>query len=447
MYWEQPPERMRKPAKKRFVVCIDGTWQRLTQERMTNVATIARSIAHEGYGKSDEPIPQIVIYTAGVGSRPELEGDEARGKKAKSGQGLWGGLFGAGLERELLDTYLRLAFNYNAEDEIYIFGFSRGAFMARSLSGMIGKVGILSRRYVERAPEAFRIYRNEALDHNSREAREFRIKYGKRQVLADGRRVASDYRPVVNYVGIFDTVGQRGVPTGIPLVSELASALRLNKRYAFHSLGLGNHVAAARHALAIDEDRAIFPPTLWDNLNERNGLTPESVNDPELDWDNMLFQQRWFPGGHGDIGGGNATTLPAFPLAWIAEGAAREGLNFDWSQDSPIRKALEEGLKAPTAPITSDGFLGRLSPTGWSFGKRAIAPKDPEAKWFKRPRPMTEQETIATLHRVVAIRAAASGGKYRPPQLSRFAPSLTALAAQMQAAQAMFADPVLAPRD
>ncbi|NDC59307.1 MAG: DUF2235 domain-containing protein, partial [Alphaproteobacteria bacterium] len=123
--------------KKRIAVCMDGTWSRLNQQSPTNIAKLARSVDHE----SADGAKQIVVYTPGVGAADDL--------KASASGALAGGLFGDGLEQDIVQTYVRLSLNYQAGDEIYIFGYSRGAFSARSLGAMIRRCGVLRRRHVD----------------------------------------------------------------------------------------------------------------------------------------------------------------------------------------------------------------------------------------------------------------------------------------------------------
>jgi len=103
---------------KRIVICCDGTWQRLYNDSLTNVALTARSVA----ARDAQGRPQIVYYSAGVGA-------------SLSGVSVWQGMTGADLDDHLLDAYLFLNLNYEPGDEIYLFGFSRGAYTVRSLAG------------------------------------------------------------------------------------------------------------------------------------------------------------------------------------------------------------------------------------------------------------------------------------------------------------------------
>ena len=113
----------------------------------------------------------------------------------------------------------------------------------------------------------------------------------------------------IGYLGIWDTVGALGVP------GHLRLAPLLNRGLGFHDTALSPLVAAARHAVAIDERRRSFPPTLWDNLDALNAAAGAEV-----------YAQRWFPGDHGSVGGGGAVTaLSDDALAWVAGGRGGGG--------------------------------------------------------------------------------------------------------------------------
>lgn len=399
---------------KRIAVCLDGTWQRLGTDTPTNIAKIARSVQHEG----DDGVKQIVIYTPGVGAANDLQ--------AAASNQLAGGLFGIGLEQDILDTYTRIALNYQWGDELYIFGYSRGAFSARSLAGMIRRCGIVRRRYADRAREAFELYR-EGLEPDDPTYLGFRNAYGKSLF---GERHPGDAPNVpIRYMGIFDTVGQRGLPTGLGPLSNL-----FNRRYAFHNLTLGSSVYAARHALAIDETRFAFPPTPWTNLEELNA--PFRMTTPPHD---LPFQQRWFPGNHGDIGGAESP-LGAYALAWIVEGAEAAGLAFDRSQGSPFTDAL--ATLDPIAPVSNARGLAALSPLNWPTGRRRIRPG------LRRNQTVDRGETIETIHLSAALRVQAmeaADKRYAPPNLRPFLPSLRELSAALPLAR-LLAEIAAGPR-
>jgi len=392
---------------KRIAICMDGTWQKLRQDRPTNINIISRSVSlHDG------PTSQIVIYTPGVGSTVDaLKGDQSGISGFAGSLGSFiGGVFGDGLEDAILDTYLRLAFNYEPGDQIYIFGFSRGAFSARSLAALIGKCGILSRRYADKAGEAFQMYRDPDIAPDSASAVLFRTSFGKQigDAVGPDRR---DYRPEIAYLGIFDTVGQRGLPSALGPISEWG-----NKKFAFHDLDLGGHVRSARHALAIDERRSAFPPTFWTNLdalNERAAARGEAGD---------AYQQRWFVGAHGDIGGGSTSTLSSFPLAWVVDGAERAGLAFDRTPHAPLTQTQLPVCLDPAQPITRSRFPRSMSPINWPGRWRQITDSRES---------VPVDVANATLHSSVALRTASPALRkrpYKPPPLKPYMPALQEMA-------------------
>ena len=419
---------------KRFVICFDGTWQKLRQPKPTNIAIIAQSVAHTHTLENGVQIPQIVIYSQGVGSNIDaLGGDGFMDGVTEGLNKMLGGVFGEGLEDNIVDTYLRLAFNYEAGDEIYVFGFSRGAFCARSFAGLINSAGIVSRRHADKAWDAFRLYRARPgpnasqfdKDDYERARKGFILLYGKGMRANDGTRVKVDEAPQVTYLGIFDTVGQRGMPSALG-----GFARALNKSFGFHDMRIGSNVLAARHAVAIDECRLGFPPTLWEGVDEAN-QRPHCQGREH-------YQQRWFIGTHGDIGGGEGSALSAASLKWIAEGAVECGLRFyaKYGEDeSPLDQAIREAGLVFNGRISRPRFWDSLSPMNYPIQPRRI--------WTSKHGKARPSEDFAThvLDRTVALRAAAKDirPRYRPAPLRPFKAILSKLASiheQQQGPQA-----------
>jgi uncharacterized protein (DUF2235 family) len=408
---------------KRFVICFDGTWQKLRQPKPTNIAIIAQSIAHTHTLEDGTKIPQIVIYSQGVGSNIDALGkDGFMDGFTEYLNKMLGGVFGEGIEDNIVDTYLRLAFNYEAGDEIYVFGFSRGAFCARSFAGLINTAGIVSRRHADKAWDAFRLYRSRPgpkatqfqKEDYERTRRGFMLLYGKGARAADGTRIKTDEAPKVTYLGIFDTVGQRGMPSALG-----GFAIALNKSFGFHDMRIGDNVLAARHAVAIDENRLGFPPTLWEGVDEAN-QRPHCMG-------RRSYQQHWFVGTHGDIGGGEGSPLSAAPLKWVAEGAAACGLRFyaTYGEDeSPLNNAVREAGLVFKGQISRPKFWDSLSPMNYPLNPRRI--------WVSKLRKAAPSEDFAAnvLDPSVALRAAAADlrPRYRPTPLKPFRSILPKLA-------------------
>jgi uncharacterized protein (DUF2235 family) len=274
---------------KRLVLCCDGTWNRADQEDAgkpcpTNVIKIAYRLAKRTQNAKGELVQQIIYYDQGVGTG-DLE-DKALG-----------GATGAGLEQNIHDAYIFLLANYEPGDEIFIFGFSRGAFTARSIGGMIHKCGILKREFVRRYIDAERMYHDENVKADSDTAKAFR-----KECTID-----SEEDTPVQMIGVWDTVGALGIP--------LRGLRAVNKdEYQFLDTDLNPAVKFAFHALAIDEHRTPFEPTLW----KATGTAGQVV------------EQVWFPGVHSDVGGGyGEADLSDITLKWMMEGAEKAGLVFD----------------------------------------------------------------------------------------------------------------------
>ena len=312
---------------KRLIFCFDGTWNRIDALNPTNVVHTANNIA----SIDKNGIPQIVYYDEGVGT--------------KKGEKWRGGIFGKGLLENIADAYRFLVFNYDVGDEIYIFGFSRGAFSARSFGGLILHSGIVSRLNVKSIPEAVVRYsrrkkdadhmrpellqfRNECSPHICVDEEEYEWRLQNNGCTAKGNSSAETetsndvvFKPHIlriKYIGVWDTVGSLGIP------KSLSISYFVNKKHQFHDANLSGFVTSARHAVAIDEQRKSFEPTVWENIDEMNldlGFAPSSADAP--------YQQKWFPGVHGAVGGGgDHTGLSDEALDWVLQGAKDNGLEF-----------------------------------------------------------------------------------------------------------------------
>lgn len=298
---------------KRIIICMDGTWQNIAWQMMdidpvteqpvdrrTNVGKIAMQICPT----CDRDVPQIVYYSPGVGRRSFVNQDKQANYEGASGEGC---------EENIIGAYLFLSFNYQPGDEIYLFGFSRGAFSVRYLAGLIWYCGILKQSELARVRNALFVYREIDLQKRLKLAQEFRSAYSVGPVLGQSDTPADAVNPIsIQYVGVFDTV----VMFGSPVAPQ-----RIEDGYAFHNLKLGPHVYSARHALAIDETRNTLPPTPWSNISS---FCSQLGVDPCLP--NARYQQKWFAGRHGDVGGGESRQLSAVSRKWIMRGAVARGL-------------------------------------------------------------------------------------------------------------------------
>lgn len=268
---------------KRIVVCCDGTWNRRDQKRPTNVAKIAAAVVTA----PPDGIKQCLYYHDGVGTLSWVDK-------------LPGGVFGAGLWRNVQEAYRYVVENYESGDDLYLFGFSRGAYTVRSLAGLIRKCGILLPEARGHIDEAYNLYRDGRIPVGKGKAQDFRSKYA----------VVDEYGdvPPIKFVGVWDTVGALGVPLGV-------LGWLFNRKHRFHDVALSRTVSNGYHAVAINEKRGPFQPTLWEQHPDAIGQT---------------LEQRWFAGVHTNIGGGDEDARQSDrTLLWMMSKARRHGLVLD----------------------------------------------------------------------------------------------------------------------
>jgi uncharacterized protein (DUF2235 family) len=267
----------------RLILCFDGTWQKADanadpdKRRATNVVRFYDAVTE---GPVDEGVTQTKWYDEGLGTHWY--------------DGISSGAFGLGLDQKIMEGYWWLAERYPDPDpgdaEIFLLGFSRGAYTARSLVGMIRNVGLLKAKHLDRVQHAYALYRDRTDPVDSHKAVAFR------------RQFSRDVR--ITFLGVWDTVGALGIP--LHALQWLNSAA-----YAFHDTALSRIVVNAYHAVAVDEHRVDFEAALW--------------TDPPDAGQNV--EQRWFIGSHGDVGGGvRHRMLPDIALAWMMQTAASVGL-------------------------------------------------------------------------------------------------------------------------
>jgi hypothetical protein len=258
------------PGRRRLIVCCDGTWNWPEPERETNVVRLVRALE-----PSDNGVAQIVHYHEGVGTGNFLD------------RALGGGV-GIGLSASVKACYGFLVDNYVQYDEIFLFGFSRGAFVVRALAGMIGRVGILQKREMAQFAQVWNWYSQKAKRRDDDVLDE----------LARHRHKDVD----IECIGVWDTVGALGIPG----FRTCASA------FAFHETELGPHVRHAFQALAIDERRGNFQGAVWVPYvpdRARRGCAPGALQQsrPAASPHSgplQVLEQCWFPGVHSNIGGG-----------------------------------------------------------------------------------------------------------------------------------------------
>ena len=346
---------------RRLVICCDGTWNTPDEVRdgravLTNVARIARAVLPADAGGRE----QRVYYRKGVGT----------GRFDH----FVGGALGWGLSRNVQDAYMFLVENYRVGDEIFLFGFSRGAYTVRSVVGLIRNSGLLRRRHADKLDEAYDLYRDRNDDSHPRavESELFRRSYS-REVR-------------IRFLGVWDTVGALGIPLELPGIQLV------NKHWQFHDVKLSTIVDNAFQALAIDERRKPFTPAIWE----------QQPGAPEV---GQRLEQVWFAGVHSDVGGGYPeTALSDVALVWMRNRAAECGLAVDFA--------------AAGIPVQPNG---------------AAPMHDSMTLYYRllgelvRPMPVTRTDAagtpLVTREKVIdlaVLRMAASGGVYRPPNLLGF---------------------------
>ena len=329
---------------KRIAIFIDGTFNRTDSQNPTNVVRLSRCVKHFDR-KTDTP--QMVIYSPGVGSG---RGNTALGRKLDR---VFGGSLGWGLLDIIAETYRNLVIAYEQGDEVYIFGFSRGAFAARSLAGMIRSCGIAPRSHLGRIPEAVARYVSRAPEthpehpHSYAFSADFAPDTATSRAEFNWRRKMGDQTAIqltLPYFGVWDTVGALGLPAFLPFAD------RFNAQYQFHDTMLSSSVLSARHAVALDERRKTFPPHLWSNLANLNARF--DTDGPQKA---PAYLQQWFAGDHGSVGGGGSRIgLSSIAMHWVAMGAEDAGLALNWEDFD--RQAHRFDIMEPT--ISKFGPIG-----------------------------------------------------------------------------------------
>lgn len=267
---------------KRLVVACDGTWQDLNTDYPTNVVKFVQAAKP----KASDEVEQLIYYDGGVGSH-------------ETGKRVAGGAFGWGLDRGILDAYRFLVLNWQPGDELYLVGFSRGAYTVRSLGGLLRNSGLVRRQFLRKIPAAYELYRDREIEPDDPETTNFR------QVFSE--------EVAIDALCCFDTVGSLGIPDQIRF---LPIDDWINAKYKFHDLRLSRIIRHAFHCVAIDERREVFEPTLMEKSRSNDLQTLDQV---------------WFVGDHAAIGGGVAAKAPLSNVAlkWLVESLAVRGLGLE----------------------------------------------------------------------------------------------------------------------
>lgn len=285
---------------KRLVVCADGTWnvrdqvdKKTKKRRPTNVTKLARAVLPQ----AADGAHQVVFYNDGVGTGPGLDK-------------LTGGAFGYGIEENIRGLYRDIVYNYQAGDEIYMFGFSRGAFTVRSLAGFMNFAGLVEKDDDYFVPDLYGCY-------------EAGQGPGTEQWNTANRKISGTRPcPPIKVMGVWDTVGALGAPG---VLGQIVNP----RKYKYHDVSLIQPIQNAYHALAIDERRKPFAPSLWEKTEG---------------WEGNLLQV-WFAGVHSNVGGGYTPDgLANCALHWMVGEAKQHGLAFNGKYLSPFEEHFDSYL-------------------------------------------------------------------------------------------------------
>ena len=377
----------------------------------TNVTRISRAIKSiDRKGKQ-----QIVYYQAGVGSNGNLI------------ERIVGGALGVGLAPNIREAYSFLANNYMPGDEIFLIGFSRGAFTARSVGGMISDLGLLNTEGQDYLVDVFEDWEHAGSDGYQTLLAKGQPKFSVKTGGADPKAYVKSYRdalqglgycsaePVpIKAIGVFDTVGSLGIPVN-PLFQRLGFPLVL-REYRFYNTDLGSNVENAFQALALDESRSAYRPAMWQK--------PSDVK--------ANLKQCWFPGVHTNVGGGYPDAgLSNITLAWMMSNL-EPFIDFDPKYVRKQHAKNQEYLRKEAVPET--GFKWAASQLrNTAKGLRAllgIVPRQPgryhvvDKKTLKVLHERPLQNTNERIHIAVRSRGVTEGldernkvAKYKPKAL------------------------------
>lgn len=357
---------------KNLVICCDGTNNSL-QRPLTNVALLSRLASGKGPA-------QFVYYDVGVGveASPNLS--------TRIGQTVsrWSGLaFGTGLVANVEQAYLALVDHYEPGDQVFLLGFSRGAYTARVIAGLLQNYGLLRRDQRNDAPKVVAAFKNlfpkkTPKDSQNEKARK---EQEERFALAGKIRKTQSVECPIHFLGLFDTVSSLGWafdPKTFPNTARMPSVRKI------------------RHALALDERRAKF---------RTNRVTPLDGQD---------VREVWFAGVHSDVGGGYEPPrdrLSRIPLRWMLREARQSGLLVDPAEEAALQldATVLEDEQAPQNESLSGAWwplevlpLPHLeqTPTGWverkrlyrGNGWRRLRPDDWVSSSVRRRRPAIKNQ-------------------------------------------------------
>jgi len=359
---------------KRIVVCLDGT-NNQPREAETNVQRLFRLAVYA-------PGTQITYYQPGVGTLAPAGGYlRARRKilQLLDAASAWM------IQRHVASAYRFLMDTYEPGDQVFVFGFSRGAYTARVLCGMLATVGLVRPGMVEMIPFAWDTYRG---IQPGRKDADLRAQF--RRAAQFKKRFARRVEPA--FLGVWDTVSSVGTPW---------------RPRVFPRTAANPDLRVVRHAVALDERRAMFVQNLW------RGNAKHKQDSKEV----------WFAGVHGDVGGGYPDAeagLALVTLAWMVREAKAFGMTFDQQVEQQVLPVSDPSALARQLPANP---LHDSMTVAWQLLERLPMPRweqDSDGVWRRRWRAHAGRSRRvspqALVHQSVLERCSAAVG-YAPPNL------------------------------
>ncbi|MEL7257269.1 MAG: DUF2235 domain-containing protein [Pseudomonadota bacterium] len=344
---------------KNIVLLCDGTSNEIARNR-TNILRL--------YGCLKKDADQLVFYDPGVGT---FGAENSWAYFVRKAVEIWGLATGWGIDRNVKEAYQFLVENYDDgkredgddqdPDRIFIFGFSRGAYTARMLAGLIHNIGLMDPRNLNLLDYAYRAYKNigKSTGRDETDARE-----PEKNPFAEVRlfeRMLRPRRPAIACLGLFDTVGS------VIEWTELVPRIRTHAHTSANP-----SVASVRHAVCLDERRTMFLPTLWPAGGEYWGSAFRPKSNTKIERQDV--KEVWFSGVHGDVGGGYAerkSQLAKLPLKWLIDETRALGLIY---KDQTIR-SLVLGEDKDGRYVAPDGKAPRNRSMNWAWGILEFIPR------------------------------------------------------------------------
>lgn len=368
-----------KPRGRNLVVLCDGTGNELGGALAGDIGAIRISNVLKLYRIAEKGKTQLVYYTPGVGTVGRVDFLYRWKQKALQVIGL---ATGYGLDDNVLGAYRFLVENWEEGDHIFLFGFSRGAWTARVLAGLIHLVGLLRPSQLNMCDNALHTYKRAAREDNLPLAWHF-------------ARVIGSRFPTIHFVGVWDTVASVLVPRSDRMWVPSLETLPYTET--------NPSVRTFRHALALDERRRMFRVANWSQPQPfvPNRFRPAETQDQDI-------EQRWFAGVHSDIGGGyreDESALSKIPLIWMVDEAVKAGLRITEANLAHLARGApkpgsEHRYAAPDAGGTMHNSLT------WGWWPLEIMPKAVKYREWARgsflglyfpvaePRPVGEKHTV-----------------------------------------------------